>query len=242
MNTPGGNTNATAELTVSLMLSLQRNLYNATKSVKSGKWERKTFMGQEVSGKTLGIVGYGAIGKSIAEKARGLGMNIVVFDPLLTIEQPGVQWIKSIDNFWGECDFITFHTPLNKHTKNLLNKETIAKCKDGFKAINCARGGIINEKDILEALNSNKCGGLVLDVYSSEPPEGEVLELINHSKVVCTPHLGASTSEAQVVVAEMIANQISNGLLKDLDEHVVNEDNTLLKPNCTHFSSGPTKK
>lgn len=100
----------------------------------------------------------------MALKARGLGMHVVVFDPLLTIEQPGVTLVKKIDDLWGQCDFLTFHTPLNKHTSNLLNKDTIAKCKDGFKVLNCARGGIVNEADILAALETKKCGGLVLDV------------------------------------------------------------------------------
>lgn len=243
MNTPGGNTNATAELTISLMLNLQRNLQNGVNSLKNHKWERKNFVGEEVQGKVLGIVGFGAIGKAVAEKANGLGMQVIAFDPMLTIEQSGVEWVKEIEQIWTRSDIITFHTPLNKHTSNLLNKESISLCKNGFKVINCARGGLVNEKDLYEALDNKKCGGAVLDVFTQEPPKDELLKLIiNHPNVICTPHLGASTEEAQTVVAEMIAHQISDALLLKVENHVVNSDGNLRKPNRIEFGSGPTKK
>lgn len=246
MNTPGGNTNATAELTISLMMTLQRNLYNATEHIKNGDFNRKEFVGQELAGKTLGVVGYGAIGRQVAQKAIGLGMNVIAYDNFVTTEQPDVTITKNLDDIWSSSDIITFHTPLTKDTKNLLNKETIKKCKDGFKAVNCARGGLVNESDIYDALESGKCGGLVLDVFSNEKPKPHVDELlkklIEHKKVVCTPHLGASTHEAQDVVAEMIATQISDGLLEGVDNHVVNSKDSLPKPTRMEFSSGPTIK
>lgn len=209
MNTPGGNTISTAEHTLAMLLALCRNIPQANKSMQEGKWDRKKYSGTELRGKTLAILGLGKIGKEVAKRAKSFGMNIIGFDPLLSDELAAEIGVKlfTLDEIWKQADIITVHVPLNSYTRNLINKEIISKCKKGVKLINCARGGIINEKDLLDALESNIVSGAALDVYESEPPDFSN-PLINHPKVICTPHLGASTEEAQELVAIQIAEQI----------------------------------
>lgn len=209
MNTPGGNTISTAEHTMALMLSMCRNIPQSNRSLLNQKWERKIFSGTELYGKTLAILGLGKIGREVAKRASSFGMKVIGYDPLLSSEvanESGIMLV-SLDNIWQQADLISVHVPLNDSTKNLLSAETFSKCKDGVKIINCARGGIVNEHDLVDALDAGKVSSAAFDVYETEPPDFSG-KLINHSKVVCTPHLGASTDEAQEKVALQIAEQI----------------------------------
>lgn len=152
-------------------------------------------MGTEVKDKTLGMIGFGAIGSEVAHRAKALGMDVMIFDPILEDAPEGM--IKAtLEEIYANSDYITIHAPKNKFTTNLINEETIKKCKKGFKILNVARGGIINEQAILEALDSGHCSGAAFDVFSIEPPTEEIMRLIRHPNVICTPHLGASTEEA----------------------------------------------
>ena len=222
MNTPGGNTVTTAEHALSMLMALTRNIPQATASLKAKKWEKKKFMGTEVYNKTLGIVGMGKIGSVVADRARGLKMKVVVFDPFITpavAERLGVE-IVSLDELFSRADFITVHTPKNKDTESLINKEAFGKMKDGVRIINCARGGIVNEKDLYDAVKAGKVAGAALDVFSEEPPgDNPLLEL---DQVTCTPHLGASTEEAQVNVAVAIAEQMVDYLVNGTITNAVN--------------------
>ncbi len=209
MNTPGGNTISTSEHTMALILSMCRNIPQSNQSLLNKKWERKNFSGTELSGKTLGIIGLGKIGREVAKRAISFGMNIIGYDLLLSAEvanETGIS-LTDLDKIWQHSDLITVHVPLNDSTKNLICSDTLYKCKDGVKIINCARGGIVNEDDLVKAINSGKVSGAAFDVYETEPPDF-TSKLINHPKVVCTPHLGASTDEAQEKVAVQIAEQI----------------------------------
>lgn len=179
-------------------------------SVKDGKWEKKALMGVEMSGKTLGIIGCGRIGQVVASCAQAMGMEVIGYDPVMTPEamaEAGITRVE-LDHIWKRSDFITVHTPLTPQTANIINEETILKCKDGVRIINCARGGIVDEAALLKALESGKVAGAALDVYSSEPPKEHLKPLLVHPNVVCTPHLGASTDEAQVNVSRDIAVQM----------------------------------
>lgn len=222
MNTPGGNTITTAEHTVSLMLSLARLIPQATASMREGKWEKKKFTGVELFNKTLGVVGIGAIGSEVAKRAQGLEMNVIAYDPFLSDEKAraiGVEKV-SLEELFRRSDFITFHTPLTQETRNIVNRETIKLMKDGVRIINCARGGIVNEKDLYEALESGKVAGAALDVFEKEPPED--YSLAKHPRVICTPHLGAATGEAQENVAVAVAEQIVDYLLQGTIRNAVN--------------------
>lgn len=207
LNAPGGNALSAAELTCAMIVSLSRNIPEACASLKSGAWDRKKFMGNELFGKTLGIVGLGRIGREVATRMQSFGMRTIGFDPLVPADVSITFGVQSfpLEEMWPLCDYITVHTPLIPQTKNLINTETFSKCKKGVRIINCARGGIVCEDSLLEALTSGQCGGAGLDVYINEPPENN--ELLQHPKVICTPHLGASTAEAQTRVAEEIAQQ-----------------------------------
>ena len=212
MNTPGGNTTSTAELSFAMLLALSRLIPQANTSLRSGQWDRKSFKGVEVSGKTLGILGMGRIGTEVARRARAFNMKVIAYDPYASEEmakQIGVE-IKDLDSVIQAADYLTIHTPLTDETRNLINRERLARMKKGARIINCARGGIVNEKDLVEALNSGQIAGAAFDVYSKEPPEDR--SLIEHPKTVCTPHLGASTEEAQSVVAVEVAHQIVDAL------------------------------
>lgn len=209
MNTPGGNTISTAEHTMSLMLSMCRNIPQADASIKKGKWDRKSFKGTELYGKTLGVVGLGKIGREVAQRSKAFGMNVIGFDPILSDEVAAKMNLQlaSLEKIFSDSDIITVHVPLDEKTKDLLSAKTFSLCKKGVKVINCARGGIINENDLLDALNSGQVSSAALDVFISEPPDFSH-DLLSHPKVVTTPHLGASTDEAQEKVAIQIAEQI----------------------------------
>jgi D-3-phosphoglycerate dehydrogenase/phosphoserine aminotransferase len=212
MNTPGGNTLSTAELTMSMIFACAREIPKACFSLKQGKWERKSFLGTELNGKVIGIIGLGKIGREVARFCQNFGMTTIGFDPILdasVANEYGIEKVQ-LDDLFKRSDFITVHTPLNSNTKDIINKESISKCKDGVRILNCARGGIINELDLLEGLKSGKVAGAAIDTYTTEPPTKEIMELISHPSVVCTPHLGANTNEAQVNVALSIARQFVN--------------------------------
>lgn len=211
MNTPGGNTISTAEHTMAMMLALCRNIPQANKSILDGKWDRKKYSGTELSGKTLAILGLGKIGKEVAKRAKSFGMNIIGFDPLLSkdiAQELGIH-LLDLESIWAKADIITVHVPMNDSTKDIISKSTLSKCKDGVKIINCARGGIVNEIDIVDAIDNGKVSGAAFDVYLNEPPNFSS-KLLNHPKIICTPHLGASTEEAQELVAVQISEQIIN--------------------------------
>ena len=209
MNTPGGNVVTTAEHAISMMLSLSRNIAQGTASLKTGRWDKKKLMGREIYNKTLGVIGFGKIGSVVADRARGLKMKVLVYDPVVqdeTIEKQGFESVR-IDELYARADYITIHVPKNKETANMINAEALAKMKDGVMLINCARGGIVDEEALYDALESGKMAGAALDVFAQEPPPTD-LRLLQSEKVILTPHLGASTFEAQTNVAVAVANQI----------------------------------
>ncbi|XP_040057302.2 D-3-phosphoglycerate dehydrogenase [Gasterosteus aculeatus] len=208
MNTPSGNTISAAELTCALLMSLSRNVPQAAMSMKQGNWDRKKFMGAELYGKVLGILGLGRIGKEVSSRMQSFGMRTIGYDPITPVEVSagwGVEQM-SLEQLWPQCDYITVHTPLMPSTVGLLGDETFAKCKKGVKVVNCARGGIIDEAALLRALESGQCGGAGLDVFVEEPPKNR--PLVDHPNVISCPHLGASTKEAQARCGEDIALQI----------------------------------
>lgn len=210
MNTPGGNTVSTAQLTLSLLSALARNIPAADISIKEGKWDRKSFTGVELNGKVLGIIGCGRIGQVVAQTAATMGMKVIGYDPVMSADafkEIGLPRVD-LDEIFAKSDFITVHTPLTPETSNLLDDKAFAKCKKGVRVINCARGGIIDEAALLRALESGQVAGAALDVFTSEPPKEHLKPLIAHRNLVVTPHLGASTDEAQVNVARDIANQM----------------------------------
>ncbi|NTU41504.1 MAG: phosphoglycerate dehydrogenase [Nitrospirales bacterium] len=222
MNTPGGNTITTAEHTIAMMFSIARKIPQANSSMAEGKWEKKKFMGVELFKKILGVVGLGNIGGEVAKRAQGLGMTVIAYDPFLSEEKAKSMGIEKVEipELIRRAEFITIHTPLTDETRNLIRTETIATMKDGAFVLNCARGGIVNEKDLLEALNSGKIAGAALDVFEKEPPVDN--PLVGHEKVVCTPHLGASTQEAQENVAIAVAEQIVDYLVHGTIRNAVN--------------------
>jgi D-3-phosphoglycerate dehydrogenase / 2-oxoglutarate reductase len=221
-NTPGGNTVSTAEHAFSLMMALSRNVAQGDRSLREGRWDRKKYMGVELRGKTIGVIGLGNIGQVLVQRAKAFGMKAIGYDPFLSAELAESLGIESVslDEIWAQADYISLHTPLNDSTRHLINAETLAKCKDGLRIINCARGGIVDEKAALDALESGKLAGVALDVYEEEPPVNN--PLVMHEKVVSTPHLGASTSEAQDIVAVMVAEQVRDFLVSGEVKHAVN--------------------
>jgi len=210
MNTPGGNTLSAAEHTCILIASLARNVPQACASLKSGAWDRKLYSGNELYGKTLAILGLGRIGREVALRMQSYGMKTIGYDPIIpgsVTKEFGVESL-TLDQIWPLADYITVHTPLIPETKHLINDDVFARCKKGVRVINVARGGIIDEQALLRNLKTGQCGGAGLDVFVEEPPKSEYYkELLNHPKMVCTPHLGASTAEAQIRVAEEIGEQ-----------------------------------
>lgn len=215
VNSPDGNTMAAAEHTMALMLAMARNIAPAATSTKQGKWDRSKFTGCELYKKTLGIIGLGKIGSHVAEVALALGMKLVVFDPFASkeiVEKMGADYVSSLDEFWGKCDFITVHVPKTKETINLINKDTIAKMKKGVRLVNCARGGIINEQDLKDAIEAGQVAAAAIDVYENEPNITECPLVNCDGNIVLTPHLGASTAEAQLNVAIDVAEQIKEVL------------------------------
>lgn len=224
MNTPEANAITTAEHAITLMLSMARRIPQAHASLMSGKWERSKFKGVEIYGKTLGCVGLGNIGKLVAERAMGLKMNVIAYDPFVTkeaAEKMGVELVD-LEDLLKRADFITIHTPLTPDTKDLINKDTFEKTKPGLILINCARGGVANEADITEAVKEGKLAGAAFDVYVNEPPEEGNPLLTLEENVVFTPHLGASTEEAQTKVGLAIAEQVADFLVNDVVNNAVN--------------------
>ncbi len=222
MNTPFGNSITTAEHAVAMLFALARQLPEADVSTKAGKWEKNRFMGTEITGKTLGIIGCGNIGAIVAARAIGLKMKVIAYDPFLSEEramQLGVERVD-LDRLWGRSDFITLHTPLTDKTRKIIDAGAIEKMKDGVRIVNCARGGLVVEADLVEALKSGKVAGAGLDVFETEPAIDS--PLFKAPNVVCTPHLGASTSEAQENVAIQVAEQMSDYLVNGAVSNALN--------------------
>lgn len=214
-NAPDGNTISTAEHACAMLQSMARTIPQANRSLRDGKWERKKFAGAELHGKTLGIVGIGKVGRAVAERMQGYGMDLVGFDPLVSDEVAGRfdVTLVSLDELLEQSDFITIHAPLNDETRGMIGAEELAQCKKEVRIVNCARGGIVEEATLLDALNEKEVAAAALDVYSEEPPESEVLhDLIAHPDVVATPHIAATTGAAQAKVAEQIAEQVIKAL------------------------------
>jgi len=223
MNTPFGNSITTAEQAIALMFAVARQIPEADASTKAGKWEKNRFMGVEITGKMLGVIGCGNIGSIVAARGIGLKMYVMAFDPFLSetrAEELGVQKVE-LDELFARADFITLHTPLTDKTRNIIDAAAIAKMKNGVRIINCARGGLIVEKDLVESLKSGKVAGAGIDVFEVEPPlAGNPLFALE--KVICTPHLGASTSEAQENVAVQVAEQMSDYLIGGAVSNAIN--------------------
>ena len=222
MNTPGGNTVTTGEHAISMMLALARNIPQASHSMREGRWEKKRFRGREVYNKTLGIIGLGRIGTVVASRAQGLKMRIVGYDPFVKKEMVtscGVE-VVSLDELFARSDFITLHLPKTKESAHIINREAFKKMKRGVMIVNCARGGLIDEEALKEALEEGIVAGAALDVFEKEPPVGSPLLLMGN--VVCTPHLGASTEEAQENVAVAVAEQMVDYLLNGTVKNAVN--------------------
>jgi D-3-phosphoglycerate dehydrogenase len=213
MNTPFGNSITTAEHAISLMLALARELPAANASTQAGKWEKNRFMGVEITGKVLGLIGAGNIGSIVADRAKGLKMRVIAYDPYLSQERANDLGIEKVElnELLARADFITLHVPMTPETKNILSADAIAKTKKGVRIINCARGGLIDEHALKAALDNGHVAGAALDVFETEPAKENIL--FGNEKVIATPHLGASTSEAQENVALQVAEQISDYLL-----------------------------
>jgi len=221
-NVPGGNTISAVEHTIGLMLSLARNIPEAYKSLKSRKWERKNFVGTELFGKTLGLIGLGRIGTEVAKRLLVFGMKVIAYDPFISEElarNNGIE-LKDIDEVYSEADYISIHSPLNDGTNGMINADAIKKMKDGVRIVNCARGPIINEKDLRVAVKSGKVKGAALDVFTKEPPEDWAI--IETNNIVVTPHLAASTEEAQVRIAREMSEVIVDFFTKGVVRNAVN--------------------
>ena len=222
MNTPFGNSITTAEHAIALMFAVARQLPEANASTHAGKWEKNRFMGVEITGKTLGVIGCGNIGSIVATRGVGLKMKVIAFDPFLSeqrAEELGVEKLE-LDELLTRSDFITLHTPMTDKTRGIINKDAFAKMKDGVRIINCARGGLVVEADLVEALKSGKVAGAGIDVFEVEPATES--PLFGMENVVCTPHLGASTTEAQENVALQVAEQMSDYLIKGAVSNAIN--------------------
>ena len=210
VNTPDGNTIAAAEHTMAMMMALARHIPQADSSLRQGQWNRSKFVGVELRNKMLGIIGYGKIGSEVGKRSKAFGMNILVYDPFVTQEVAKKAGVKSVplDTLLRESDFITVHMPLTSETKHMIGAEQIAKMKDGVRLLNVARGGIIDEAALYDAVASKKVAGAALDVYENEPQTQSPLFTL--PEVIVTPHLGASTEEAQVNVAVDVAKEITS--------------------------------
>ncbi|MEZ4763165.1 MAG: hydroxyacid dehydrogenase [Calditrichia bacterium] len=211
MNTPGGNSNAVAELTLAQMLNLARDVFNATTSIKAHRWEKKNFKGYEISGKTLGLLGYGRVSRLLGQKALALGMTVLCFDPKIAknIEDcDGIQLVANVDDVLQKADYLSMNLTRRDDTRNFLGKAEFAKMKRGSYFLNGARGGLVDEKALLSALDDGTLAGAALDVFEAEPPVD--FTLIDHPKVICTPHIGAASFEAQENVAAAVARQFAD--------------------------------
>ncbi|MDX2266341.1 MAG: phosphoglycerate dehydrogenase [Hyphomicrobiales bacterium] len=222
MNTPFGNSITTAEHAISLMMALARQIPEADRSTQAGKWEKARFMGVEVTGKTLGIIGCGNIGSIVADRAQGLKMKVIAYDPFLSPERAmdiGVEKVE-LDELLRRADFISLHTPMTDKTRHIINMKTLAQTKKGVRIINCARGGLVVERDLAEAIKAGQVAGAAFDVFEVEP--AETSPLFGLPGVICTPHLGASTTEAQENVAVQVAEQMCDYLLTGAITNAVN--------------------
>ncbi len=225
MNTPEGNTVSTAEHTFSMLMALARNIPQAVASVKGAQWKRHDFLGSELNGKVLGVIGFGRIGREVAKRAVAFGMRVVAFDPFIseeTAKQMNVEF-TDLKSLLKIADFITVHTPLTPETKYLLNARAFELCKKGVKIINCARGGIVDEKALYQAIRAGKVAGAALDVFEKEPPGDS--PLLKLPQVIGTPHLGAATQEAQENVAIEVARQVVDALAERAIKNAVNLPN-----------------
>jgi D-3-phosphoglycerate dehydrogenase len=223
MNTPGGNANAVAELAVGMMFALARKLPAMVEGMKAARWEKKGYRGVELAGKTLGLVGIGQVGARVARKAAALDMRVLAYDPFVTAEKAqelGAE-LCELDRLYGESDYISLHLPKNEQTAGIIDRDALSKMKPGVFLVNCARGGIVVESDLLEALEQGRVAGVGIDVYENEPPQD--WSLVKHPAVIATPHIGAATAEAQTVVAEMIGRQIGQYLSAGKIVHAVNQ-------------------
>jgi D-3-phosphoglycerate dehydrogenase len=223
MNTPGGNANAVAELAVGMMLGLARKLPAMVQGMRAGRWEKKGYKGGELAGKTLGLLGIGQVGARVVRKAAALDMKVLACDPLVAeqkVREIGAEPCD-LDRLYRESDYISLHLPKNEETAGMIGRDAFARMKSGVFLINCARGGIVVEADLLQALEEGKVAGAGIDVYEKEPPEQ--WSLAAHPKVLATPHIGAATAEAQVAVAQMIGRQIGLYLTEGKVTHGVNQ-------------------
>lgn len=222
MNTPGGNTMAATEHTIALLLAGLRNIANANVSIRKGEWDRKTYIGHELYQKTIGVIGLGKIGQEVAKRLAAFDTRLIGFDPILTSETADMLGVKLVDleTLLKESDIITIHAPKMPETIDMLNAKNMTLCKDGVIIVNCARGGIVNEKDLIAMLDKGKVGLACIDVFSSEPPAD--FDLAKHAKVLATPHLGASTEEAQTKVADQILEQMIDYFQKNVARNAVN--------------------
>ncbi|OGW79622.1 MAG: phosphoglycerate dehydrogenase [Omnitrophica bacterium RIFCSPLOWO2_12_FULL_44_17] len=222
MNTPDGNTISTAEHSFSMLMALARNIAQANESIHKGEWKRAQFMGTELNEKTLGVIGLGRIGREVAKRAIAFGMRVIGYDPYISAENVGQLGIEvvDLDTVFRQADFITLHVPKNDDTKNIINAGSIAKMKKGVSIINCARGGLVDEQALCDAIQSGQVKGAALDVFAKEPPENNPLLVLDH--VIATPHLGASTEEAQENVAIAVAQQVADALLERGIRNAVN--------------------
>ena len=223
VNTPDGNTISTAEHTFGLMLALARHIPQAHASMNAGKWDRKSFSGVELRGKTLGVVGFGRIGRAVAKRALAFEMTVIAHDPYLTTDLAADLGVKlvSLDELFHTSDFITLHAMLTAENHEMINRESLARMKRGVRIIDAARGALINEADLAEALQSGQVAGAALDVYAEEPPKPDN-PLLHLPNVVHTPHLAASTEDAQITVSVDAAKLVVDALLRDDVKNVVN--------------------
>ncbi len=223
MNAPDGNTITTAEHTIALLVSMARNVPQAHALLQSGTWDKKKFVGVELNGKTLGVIGLGRIGRHVAKIAKGFGMNIFAFDPFVSEDQAkdlGFE-VGSLDDVFANADFLTIHTPVTDETRNIIGRAAFAKMKKGVRIVNCARGGLVDENALLEAIENGTVAAAALDVFSTEPLPTDS-PLLNNPKIITTPHLGASTTEAQEGVALTVAEQMRDYLLSGELRNAVN--------------------
>jgi D-3-phosphoglycerate dehydrogenase len=223
MNTPAGNTTSTAEHSIAMLMALTRNITPAANSLRRGEWARNQFVGTQLTGKTLGVVGLGRVGLAVCDRARGLHMRVIGFDPFLSKDKAaefGIELHEDLDAILPECDFLTVHTPLNDQTRGLIDARRLAAMKPGVRIVNCARGGIVDETALVEALENGHVGGAAIDVFENEPPGDH--PLLTDPRVLATPHLGASTEEAQESVAIEAADILTGFLIQGEVRHAVN--------------------
>ncbi len=223
MNTPFGNSVTTAEHTIALMMALARQIPSADATTKAGKWLKNKYMGVELTAKTLGIIGCGNIGSIVADRAQGLKMHVIAYDPYLTVERAREVNVEKVtlEELLAKSDFITLHTTLNEHTKNIINKDSFAKMKAGVRIVNCARGGLVNDADLKTELESGQVAGAAMDVFETEPAKEN--PLFGLENVIATPHIGAATHEAQENVALQVAEQIAAFLNEGAVVNAVNK-------------------